>query len=357
MSVLKKTVKINGMNIDLSPVFYSYWEFAAERQNIFFKRITGSNAPQFTEDKILQEYKFTNTYRASDRVSQYLIRHVIYSDDCYDEENVFFRIMLFKLFNKVETWQLLESELGDISLSNYNFDSYNKVLTKAIESGSRIYSAAYIMPSAGRAFGYKYKHENHLKLIEFMLQERFPIRLSKVETMEEAYSLMLTAPSIGPFLAYQLTTDINYSTVTNFSELEFVKAGPGALDGISKCFVEGEKLNPVDVIKYMASNQEKWFERVGVEFQSLWGRKLQLIDCQNLFCEISKYARVAHPNVTGVSGRTRIKQKYQSQGISLKPWYPPKWGINDKIGSKRNFECQVRQAEPQQASAVQYTLL
>ena len=51
-------------------------------------------------------------------------------------------------------------------------------------------------------------------------------------------------------------------------------------------------------------------DRLGLEFRSLWGRRLQLIDCQNLFCEVDKYARVRHPEVVGVSGRTRIKQKY-----------------------------------------------
>ena len=30
-----------------------------------------------------------------------------------------------------------------------------------------------------------------------------------------------------------------------------------------------------------------------VEFRDLWGRPLQLIGCQNLFCEVDKYARVA----------------------------------------------------------------
>src|SRR4051812_26195126 len=61
----------------LTAVFDSYWRFAAERQAIFFRRIEGARAP-WTNDPILGTYKFTNAYRASDRVSQYLIRSVIY---------------------------------------------------------------------------------------------------------------------------------------------------------------------------------------------------------------------------------------------------------------------------------------
>jgi hypothetical protein len=76
------------------------------------------------------------------------------------------------------------------------------------------------------------------------------------------------------------------------------------------------------------------FERLEMRFQSLWGRSLQLIDCQNVFCEVSKYARVAHPDVAGESGRTRIKQKYAPRPAPIPQWYPPKWGLKiDSVAS------------------------
>jgi hypothetical protein len=346
-------IKIKGDRVTLTPVFYSYWKFAAERQNIFFRRLGGANAFPVTKDEILQSFKFTNSYRASDRVSQFLIRQVIYGEGYSDQpDDIFFRILLFKLFNKIETWRLLESKLGRISLSMYDYDALDAVLSMAMKSGIRIYSAAYIMPSAGGAFGKSYKHQNHLKLVEMMLNEGFPERIGQARSMAEVYELMASAPSIGPFLAYQFSTDLNYSPLTTFSEMDFVVAGPGALDGISKCFVDGHKLDPRAVITYMADHQAEWFERLGIPFADLWGRPLQLIDCQNLFCEISKYSRAAFPAVQGISGRTRIKQKFSPQGRPPAPWYPPKWGINDRIGVTLHQSlggCET-------ASTVQYTL-
>ena len=64
--------------------------------------------------------------------------------------------------------------------------------------------------------------------------------------------------------------------------MEFVVPGPGARDGISKCFNDLGGLSEVEIIKLMADRQESEFERLGLEFRSLWGRPLQLIDCQNL---------------------------------------------------------------------------
>ena len=58
-----------------------------------------------------------------------------------------------------------------------------------------------------------------------------------------------------------------------------------------------------------------------------------MIDCQNLFCETDKYARVAHPDIRGLNDRIRIKQQYINRGLKkIDYFYPPKWGINDKIG-------------------------
>ena len=55
-------------------VYGTYWKFAVERQEIFFRRFRGESPP-WTNDAILAKHKFTNAYRASDRVSQYLIKN------------------------------------------------------------------------------------------------------------------------------------------------------------------------------------------------------------------------------------------------------------------------------------------
>ena len=84
----------------VSEVYETYWRFAVERQEVFFRRARGEAQP-WTDDALLTTYKFTNAYRASDRASQYLIRHVIYRSDLPNSpREVFFRILLFKLFKQ-----------------------------------------------------------------------------------------------------------------------------------------------------------------------------------------------------------------------------------------------------------------
>lgn len=124
----------------------------------------------------------------------------------------------------------------------------------------RIYSAAYIMPSP--AFGSPRKHRNHLRLIEHMMSDGAPKKLAKAGALRDAFELLRSYPSLGDFLAFQFAIDINYSELTDFSEMEFVVAGPGARDGISKCFKDSADLSEADIIQVMAERASAEFERL-----------------------------------------------------------------------------------------------
>ena len=165
------------------------------------------------------------------------------------------------------------------------------------------------------------------------MADDLPHRIAGARMMRDAFGLLRSYPSIGNFLAYQFVTDLNYSEITNFSEMQFVVPGPGALDGINKCFSDFGGLTEADLIRVVTERQEEEFGRLGLRFPDLWGRRLQLIDCQNLFCEVSKYARVKHPDFKGVGSRSRIKQFYRPTAEPITYWYPPKWGINHLISA------------------------
>lgn len=330
-----------GRLLQATPVFDTYWRFAAERQELFMRRVAGA-APPWTDDPVLMSHRFTNAYRAADRVSQYLIRHVLYEGDQGDEE-VFFRALLFKFFNRVDTWEGLTAKLGVPSWRTFDFESYARVLDSRIEDDRRIYSAAYIMPSP--SFGNARKHRNHLRLLEHMMRDGAPARVARSRSLQEVFESLRSYPSLGDFLAFQFTIDLNYSSLTAFSEMDFVVAGPGARDGMRKCFSDTAGLSESDVIRAVAERADEEFGRLGIEFQNLWGRPLQLIDCQNLFCEVGKYARVVHPEVKGESGRTRIKQKFTPSGTPVPQWYPPKWGLRIPSPVART---PVRRKQPRQ---------
>ncbi len=303
--------------------FRTYWYFATERQNIFFRRLSGEIAP-LTQDPILATYKFCNVYRACDRVSQFLIRDVIYSRT-YPPKDTLFRIFLFRLLNKIETWQKLEDRLGEISLASFSQTRYSTLLTQFRADDGPIYGNAFIL-CATKAFGYDAKHDNHLALLGHVFRKTaIADQLLEAESLEKLFVRLKELPLIGDFMAYQLAIDFNYSDVFNFSENDFTVAGPGAIRGIRKCFRDTGRYSNTDVTNYMVENQDKEFLRYDLDFHRLGKRPLQAIDCQGLFCETDKYCRVRFPELA--SNRTRIKARFQQHRQPIEYFFPPKWHI------------------------------
>lgn len=310
-------------------VYRLYWYFAAERQAIFDRRARGEPGP-WTDDPILAEFKFCNTFRAADRVSQHLIRDVIYDGTTDDFADLLFRIVAFRLFSKIETWEHVRDFLGRPATVN---DLLSGDFVRAIESArlsnGTIYTGAFIL-CANDAFGQGKKHLNHVALLQAMFSEDdLPKSVERAASLAQVYEALREYPLIGDFMAYQMAIDINYSELTDFPESSFVKAGPGALRGVEKVFVDTGGATPERTILWMVENQETEFDRLGLPFDGLFGRRLQAIDCQGLFCEVDKYCREAAPELK--SARSRIKQRFTATPTPLSLFFPPKWGINDAL--------------------------
>lgn len=308
-----------------TPVFEAFWHFAVERQDIFYRRLNGLPGP-WTNDDILAQYKFTNAYRVLDRTSQFLITDVI-GASAQKPQDMFFRILLFKIFNKIETWELLKADIGEPQYSKTIFADIDASISLALSKGIKVYSAAYIMPTRTAILQAKRKHRNHLQVLRQMMEDEVYKQIGTSSNMKQAFELIRAYPMIGDFLAYQFTTDINYSTISDFTEMEFVVPGPGAKDGIRKCFTDTASMEETDIIRLVCKHQDEEFAKRGLAFQKLGDRPLQLIDCQNLFCEISKYSRVSHPKILGITARTRIKRLFKPQNSLRTVHLPKKWGV------------------------------
>jgi hypothetical protein len=305
-------------------VYELYWHFVAERQAIFERRLKGEPAP-WTTDPILANYKFTNVFRAADRVSQYMIRQICYGD-APTERDKLFQIVAFRTFSNIAMWENLRAELnGSPTIKNLRDGSFERALTKIKSAGQKLYTGAFIL-CANDAYGHKIKHLNHCELFKVMLVrgDLFE-RVTQAKSLKAVYEALHEYPLMGDFMSYQIATDINYSELVNFDENDFVKAGPGALRGIKKCFESTGQLTPEQVIMWMVKNQERELGRLGLAFDGLFGRQMHAIDAQNCFCETDKYCRAARPDL--VSGRTKIKTKFAETKKPLRFFWPPKWGI------------------------------
>lgn len=306
-------------------VHEAYWHLAVERQRVLERRLAGE-APPWTDDEIITRYRFTNPWRASDRVSQFLISEVIYRDaERLPPEDQLARIVLFRLFSRPATWAGIEEALGPVRARTL-FDSRLPAVLERLRAQGPLYTGAFIL-CANRAYGHPRKHLNHVALVQDMLRRGGLSRaVARARGLRDVYLALKEYPLVGPFMGYQLAIDVNYSELTAFSEDEFTVPGPGAERGIRKVFPHATRREMPGIIQRMVEEQESRCRTLGLLPPRLLGRRrLHAIDCQNLFCELDKYARVRFPEL--LSARRQIKAVFKPSPEPLRMFLPPKWGL------------------------------
>lgn len=322
---------MNKQIIPNDAIMKYYFYFIEERMNMFWRKIEGGWNDGWSKDPIFKTYKFTNVYRATDRVSQYLIKNVIYKNvKRYKPEDVLLRILVFKIFNKIETWEYLEQNLKN-TLTVDSFDPhYISIILSRRQEYAPIFSNAYMMTGSHKIYNYlPTKHEKWLTMVKKeIIDNNLFFKIMDASSMEAVYDILRGCSFIGDFLAYQYTIDFNYSPYLNFSENSFVKAGIGAVRGIKKCFIcYGDCFE--DAIHYVQDNFYELQHKYGfLAFKPLPNHLPTLIDLQNCFCETDKYLRVKMPEL--VVDNIRIKQKYKESPQSIYFYFPDKWHVKNE---------------------------
>lgn len=340
MSINPAVVSFPALRSDTLDAF---WRFVAERQAVFQRRKAGKPAP-WTLDPLLNAHKFTNVYRAADRVSQYLIREVI-SEGSQEPDELIFRCLLFRIFNLPDTYAWLRNHLGVTpSLRNWSPSHYATLINQMQNAGYNTWSGAYIMrtPADYCGQGRGAKTAGWLAVLHSMWQHGLFDYIPLEDNLRASVKALQTYPTVGPFLAMQYATDIGYTTAVTWSENDYIQPGVGALRGAQRLFSRqvAEAHLPAlatGLIGDLTRKQLTAFNERHLDFTPIGasatrhGRSLRLIDIQNCLCEFDKYSRGRFP--TEAVGPTRIKQRFepliaQTHEPIAYVW-PERWNLED----------------------------
>lgn len=324
--------------------FIYYLYFIVERMNIFWKRVNGEKAP-YTEDEILQNHKFTNVYRVLDKVSQYLVTEIINGGEKLAKEDLFWRILVFKHFNKIETWEWFKEDFGGVTITTTT-EQIIESLNRYTEKGGVPYSNAFLQTASfmsSERFLSQYglqkgcrKYEAYLKIFDqYFFDEGNLNNVLAVKSLEELFLEFNKVPGFAAFLSMQYTTDYNLSNLFNFDENSFISASVGSILGIDITFNFEGKKNYEDVIRWTHTNLKKLlreysdgydmplnFKPLVINGEPYWPT---LMDLQNCFCEVSKYVRPLNLDYQSKKKKTRIKQKFVQTSNKIEVDLPKKW--------------------------------
>lgn len=291
------------------PSFDDFWYFANERYRLFENRlITGMPVP--SADPIMNENRFTNTFRVTDRVSQRLLH--IQQDGPQDPVSLLMRTLLFKVFNMEATWDAIVAGVGEPSADNWDPAAIQVLLNERVAAGKQIFTGSYMMVNPLTA-GWV-KHHYYTSMLNTLLGDYHRGRILGATSLEELIIRLREVDGIGAFLAYQYAIDLNYTPLFNFSEDDSVLAGHGAKRGLTRLF--GNNRMAEARIMELALERDRGPLLMGK-------RKMHLIDVQNVLCEYDKYMRTAQPE-----GKKRMKQRYRPDPRPLPdPIWPEGWNL------------------------------
>ena len=274
-----------------------FFSWIIRRTRIQLRKDEGLPWP-WTEDKILQEFKFTNAFREKDKTTVWFRENI--RDPLKNSPDVYMATVIFRWFNLIETGQELMAHRLHI---NWDPEKAYKIIIPL----DKWITGAYMVKSPTG----KNKVRGVCETIttvwndrrKFLSKHPFP-SLQNMCTFLEGY------PFLGPFLAYELVTDLRHTYLGwDAPDINtWANAGPGAMRGLNRIHDR-----PLD----FTSKRHDWCK----EMQDLlaiskgnlptYVPTLEMRDIEHSLCEFDKYERVRLGQ-----GRPRSKYTYKAPSLT-----------------------------------------
>jgi hypothetical protein len=273
------------------------WYWMAERHRIYLRRQAGEKPP-WTKDTILQEIRFCNVFRELDTVTVWVRKNI--REPYADHPALMFMLALARVINWPPTLQHLMDE-GLWPDLTYRQDDIRLELEDRLSMNLKVYTGAYmIRAEAGRT-----KAEYLCDVVLPPLWENLGKFAFVNESLEQAWGWLCQFHGWGPFMSYELVTDLRHTRYLKHAPdiNTWACAGPGALRGLNR--IEGKPLkaprsqeDACERMRELLESEES--QQFDYEFD-VW---LEMRDIEHSLCEMDKYLRVME------GGQTRAKYVY-----------------------------------------------
>lgn len=360
--------KIKSADPVLSPFHRKLsYEWMSERYKIHVRKDVQRLPSPWTENEILRQVKFCNVRREHDRQSQHLIRNIVENNNLSLADKMF-NCLLFRMFNMWDPIEhVLEGPVSINDFRNINLDrtrerfaDFDKkggvTFTNAFNTGGLKQCLAFpelavtgkpASPSKMMVKVYRrgigvvdvlpYKVakqmvEDHpgeysiegwephmgMRVVRFLKSfvthnpHFFHSLLGFNSPLSVYEELLNKVEGLGPFLAYQVWVDFTYNPDYPFSENHFTIAGPGCRAGIDLLFLDKDGMTHEECIFWLRDNQDDVYRQYGYDRNAFWSaeepydRCMNVMQLENMFCELSKYTRCVEAVMRGEKPRGKV---------------------------------------------------
>lgn len=257
-----------------------FMSFVTERHWIYLRRAAGE-APPFTNDPILQKFRFCNIYRELDTVTAWLRES--WREPHADDPDLWFAFVVARHMNNIP----FLSGMDGPPLP-WNPARFKRYADRRQRRGEQIFSAAYMIGT--RHTGSK---ADYLADMVFtpLWEQRERIRPLPGDTLNGFHMLLGQFYGLASFMSAQVIADVKY--VGALAEAKdwhtFAASGPGSRRGLNR-LLSRHKDAPMNEDEFrlrLADLREAVLPR----FRDLGWEEPHAQDIQNMLCETDKYLR------------------------------------------------------------------
>lgn len=278
------------MKDEMLDLFF-YW--INERHWIYLQYKVDKEPWPWTKDSILQTYSFTNVFRENDTGTIWLRENWL--EPYANHAELFFNICLYRQFNWLET-------AGAVGYTeDWNPDKVAKKLHKRKDDGHRIFTNAHML--TGTLGGDKISQVVY-KILTPLWEDIETYEPHAGDTLEASFKRICSkAKGFGPFLSYEVVTDLRHTRYLRDAEdiMTWANPGPGAMRGINR--IHGlpaikKKIpgRPSPVNK--AFKKQEYIDimqdllEISSDYLEEHVPALEMRDIEHSLCEFDKYCRV-----------------------------------------------------------------
>lgn len=256
-------------------------DFCVARHQVYVLRHAGSPKP-WTDDPILQRYRFCNVYRELDAVTVWIRNN--WSTQYAGHEHLWFAMCIARLLNNPHS-------LAEVRPLPWQAKKFRDVLEARAAAGDKVFSPAYIVSTNGHSMP-KVQYLAEL-VLDPMWARRDLFAPKTGDTLESYHTRLMQAQGMGSFMAAQVVADLKNSPFDKLTKANdwwsWAAPGPGSVRGLNRIIGNGavskahrDFLGSLGVLR----------TAVNKRFRNMGWKELCAQDIQNCLCEYDKYERV-----------------------------------------------------------------
>lgn len=272
-----------------------FFGYMSERHKIWRRRQGGGDKP-WTEDEILQKYKFCNVFRELDPGTQFVTRNIFGNRR---KKDILFNIILYRFFNKPETFNKLLCVSEKCRKRGFfiTVDFPAKSLAQFAENIDKPFSPAYrVQP--GRKYDSKLENVILGVLRDDVIEniDEYVNDIFEADSASDSFHTICNIKGCGPFLAYQIYLDLTYTDFYPFDENDYMHVGPGAETGIDMMFDKSDEQSYAWYVDWLRGSADRYFRDNDIEMPSLSLKEIEYDsltrgDIEFNLCEYRKYCQ------------------------------------------------------------------